>query len=159
MSAIPFRMTSLIRCSEGIQVRDEDGTVVGKSKVAGWNAISQVAVSRIATAFPCLTIPPLVLSQLEKTRLFAARPSLLIPANFGIPFGVERFYFITAFLLVCALAYVVLITISLMTALPCAIALFPQHGKLAVSGMEPEFQHLQRSNGKPVEVLTYNKGL
>lgn len=53
--------------SEGIDVYDEEGKSMGKSQKAGVSAITQVAISRILTNFPVLTIPPLVLSQWDKT--------------------------------------------------------------------------------------------
>ncbi|CAG8558225.1 8809_t:CDS:1, partial [Scutellospora calospora] len=43
-----------------------------------------VAISRILTNFPVLTIPPLMLSQLEKTRLLNNNPKFAIPINFGM---------------------------------------------------------------------------
>ncbi len=64
-------------------MRDEDGKLLGKSPTAGMHAVSQVAISRVATAFPALTLPPLILSQLEKTRLLQRHPRLSIPINFG----------------------------------------------------------------------------
>lgn len=73
-----------LHSSVGIEVQDEDGHVVGKSTSAGWLAVSQTAASRVATAFPALTLPPLVLSQLEKTSAFRAMPGLAIPVNLGI---------------------------------------------------------------------------
>ncbi|KAJ3079016.1 hypothetical protein HK100_010534, partial [Physocladia obscura] len=88
--------------SEGISVIDSNGEVVGKSQSAGWSAISQVAVSRVATAFPAVFLPSIIMGQLEKTKFLKSNPRLHAPVN--------------------------LITIcgSLMAALPCAIALFPQ---------------------------------
>ncbi|CAG8500940.1 2738_t:CDS:2 [Scutellospora calospora] len=53
----------------GIDVYDADGNNLGKSQKAGANAVGQVAISRILTNFPVLTIPPLILSQLEKRLL------------------------------------------------------------------------------------------
>jgi tricarboxylate carrier len=70
--------------TDGIDVCDEDGRVVGKSTAAGWRAVSQVAVSRVLTALPCLTLPPLVMSVFERTRLYARHRWLSFPLNFGI---------------------------------------------------------------------------
>ncbi|KAI3641591.1 hypothetical protein MIR68_000379 [Amoeboaphelidium protococcarum] len=118
--------------TEGIDIYDDRGNLAGKSQTAGMTAISQVAISRIATSLPCLTIPPLVLSRLEKYSFFTNSPTRLMAANLG------------------------LITICLMTALPCAIALFPQNGRLRVDQLEPELQ--KKLKGK-TRFVTYNKGL
>ncbi|KAI8067667.1 Tricarboxylate/iron carrier [Gilbertella persicaria] len=120
---------------DGIQVFDEHGTTYGKSKQAGLSAVSQVAISRILTNAPVLIIPPLLLSRLQRTRFIQQRPKLVMPLNFG------------------------LIALSLMTALPAAIAVFPQVGELQTSQMEKEFQDLEDVKGKPITKLYFNKGL
>ncbi|KAI9143280.1 Tricarboxylate/iron carrier [Paraphysoderma sedebokerense] len=121
--------------SLGITITDKDGKDLGKSKTAGVQAVSQVAISRIATSFPCLTIPPLVLSRFERMSYFKARPRLLMPLNFGLIAG------------------------SLMTALPCAIALFPQNAEVDAKSLEPKFHNLRDKNGNLIEKVYYNKGL
>ena len=68
---------------DGISVFDERGDEVGKSTVAGWTAVSQVALSRVASAFPALTLPPLIMAQLGKTRMLKSFPRLALPLNFG----------------------------------------------------------------------------
>ncbi|KAL7750020.1 Sideroflexin FSF1 [Sorochytrium milnesiophthora] len=120
---------------EGIAVQDEHGAVVGKSRRAGFQAVSQVAVSRIATALPCLTIAPLVMARLERTAFFRQRPRMLVPVNLGV------------------------IAASLMTALPCAIGLFPQQASIDVDKLESEFQQRQGSDGQELRRVYYNKGL
>ncbi|OBZ86247.1 putative mitochondrial transport protein fsf1 [Choanephora cucurbitarum] len=120
---------------EGIDVFDDQGHSVGKSKVAGFSAVSQVAISRILTNAPVLIIPPILLGRLQRTRWVQQRPGLVMPLNFG------------------------LIALSLMTALPAAIAVFPQIGTLETSKMEKEFQSLKDVHGNPVDRLYFNKGL
>lgn len=120
---------------DGINVFDEKGESYGKSKQAGLSAVSQVAISRILTNAPVLIIPPLLLGQLQKTKFVQQRPKLVVPLNFG------------------------LIALSLMTALPAAIAVFPQVGELETSQMEKEFQNLKDKTGKPINKLYFNKGL
>jgi hypothetical protein len=68
---------------DGIDVYNDEGISLGKSKKAGASAVGQVATSRILTLAPVLTIPPFVLSQLEKTNLLKKNPRLSIPFNFG----------------------------------------------------------------------------
>ncbi|KAI9250651.1 Tricarboxylate/iron carrier [Helicostylum pulchrum] len=120
---------------DGINVFTEDGEEVGKSKQAGLSAVSQVAISRMLTNAPVLILPPILLGRLEKTEFIKARPKLIVPLNFG------------------------LIALCLMTALPAAIAVFPQIGELQTESMEKEFQGLSDRHGKPITKLYYNKGL
>ncbi|CAO3671106.1 unnamed protein product [Rhizopus stolonifer] len=120
---------------DGIDVFTQQGENVGKSKTAGFSAVSQVAVSRVLTNAPVLIIPPVLLGHLQKTEFIKARPRLVTPINFG------------------------LIAFSLMTALPAAIAVFPQTGELNTRLMEKEFQDLKDKNGEPIQQLYYNKGL
>ncbi|CAB5192654.1 unnamed protein product [Rhizophagus irregularis] len=100
------------------------GISLGKSKKAGASAVGQVAISRVLTLAPVLTIPPFVLSQLEKTNLLKKNPRLSIPFNFGI------------------------ITITLMSALPLAIAAFPQKAVIDPMKLEQQFWDLKDKNGE-----------
>ncbi|KAI9223403.1 Tricarboxylate/iron carrier [Blastocladiella britannica] len=120
---------------EGIVVEDDEGVVRGKSPTAGWSAVSQVSVSRVATAAPCLVVPPLIMARVSGMRMFRHNPRWLAPVQLAVVAG------------------------SLMTALPCAIALFPQRARVPVTDLEPEFQGLRKANGDPVTHLYYNKGL
>lgn len=52
-----------------------------------------------------------------------------------------------------------IITACLYIGLGPAIAMFPQIGSIPTSSLEPEFQNLKTSAGKPVSALYYNKGL
>lgn len=122
--------------TEGIGVYDKQGQLLGKSQTAGWLAVSQVAISRVATSFPCLTLPPLIMSRLENTRLFRGSPTMSFVAN------------------------LTLITGAMMTALPAAVALFPQYGTVSVDKLEDRFHNLiDKSTGKRIEEVTYNKGI
>lgn len=121
--------------SEGIDVYDAEGNSMGKSQKAGISAISQVAISRILTNFPVLTIPPLVLSQWERTAWSQQYPKAVIPINLAV------------------------ISLCLMTALPLAIAAFPQYANVEVETLEERFWDLKDSKGERIKTLTYNKGL
>ncbi|KAF9326045.1 hypothetical protein BG006_010501, partial [Podila minutissima] len=121
--------------SEGIDVYDHEGKSVGKSQKAGMSAISQVAISRVLTNFPVLTIPPLVLSQWERTSWAQQYPKAVIPINLAV------------------------ISLVLMSALPLAIAAFPQYANVDVHTLEERFWNLKDSKGEPIKTLTYNKGL
>ncbi|KAI9295644.1 Tricarboxylate/iron carrier [Neoconidiobolus thromboides FSU 785] len=115
---------------EGIHVYDKDGNIVGKSKVAGAHAIGQVAVSRVLTAFPALLLPPMILSVLEKKSFLKNNPRLFIPINAA------------------------LVAASLLTALPAAIAVFPQRSPISIEKLESEFKTLTKERQ-----LYFNKGL
>lgn len=57
------------------------------------------------------------------------------------------------------LHWIGLIGLSLMTALPAAIAVFPQRGSLKTESMEEEFRNLRDKDGNKIDTLFYNKGL
>ncbi|KAI8898758.1 Tricarboxylate/iron carrier [Globomyces pollinis-pini] len=120
---------------DGIIVQDKDGNNLGRSPNAGANAISQVAISRIATAAPALFLPGLIMSQLEKTTFLKRNPRLNLPLN------------------------LVTVSASLLVALPCAIALFPQVASLEVNKLEPQFQNLKDKKGNPIDKVFFNRGL
>jgi hypothetical protein len=135
-SVFTFNYNLLQTCnSEGIDVYDHEGKSVGKSQKAGMSAITQVAISRVLTNFPVLTIPPLVLSQWERTSWAQQYPKAVIPINLAV------------------------ISLVLMSALPLAIAAFPQYANVDVNTLEERFWNLKDSKGKPIKTLTYNKGL
>ena len=48
---------------------------------------------------------------------------------------------------------------QLLAFMPPSIAVFPQKATLPVTDLEPEFQGLTDSKGRPVTQLTFNKGL
>jgi hypothetical protein len=68
---------------DGIEVKDASGRVVGKSRHAGLSAVSQVAFTRVLTCLPILTLPPLTMHALRKTRLLRRYPRLEMPFNLG----------------------------------------------------------------------------
>jgi len=47
---------------------------------------------------------------------------------------------------------------SLMTALPCAIAIFPQVASISVDRLEDQFKKMN-SDGSPITEVYYNRGL
>uniref|UniRef100_T1JJ32 Sidoreflexin n=1 Tax=Strigamia maritima TaxID=126957 RepID=T1JJ32_STRMM len=115
--------------SQGIEVVDNDGNVVGTSKKAAAKALQEVAVTRAFLPAPILLIPPLILTQLEKTKWLKAHPRWHLPIN------------------------TFLVLISFGSALPIAISIFPQMSKIKKEHLEPEFR------SSAYDVLYYNKGL
>jgi len=120
---------------QGISVSDENGKELGKSKKAGLYALSQVAFSRVATSFPCLLFPPLIMNYVDKTNFIKKSPAFRQPINLGV------------------------ITLLLFTALPAAVAIFPQRASISPKKLEAEFHNLKDNKGKPLDVVYYNKGL
>eukprot|EP01133_Synstelium_polycarpum_P015226 gene15226-18017_t len=119
----------------GIEVKDKDGVVHGKSKVAGKLAVAKVAASRVATSFPALLLPPIVMSFVEKLAFIQKYPKVKLPINLAIIGAIFN------------------------TSLPAAIALFPQESTVSSDDLEPEFQGLKDKNGNPIKEFIYNKGL
>jgi len=120
---------------EGIDVKDKNGDVVGKSPKAGILACSQVASSRVMTALPCLTFPPIIMGVLEKTKFVRSNPGSITGLNLAV------------------------IAVMLSTALPVAVAMYPQQVSISPQKLETKFHNLRDKNGKPITELYFNRGL
>ncbi|XP_031654282.1 sideroflexin-5 isoform X2 [Oncorhynchus kisutch] len=116
--------------SEGIDVLDGNGNVVGSSKIAAKHAIMETAFTRVVLPMPIFVLPPIIMSYLEKLPFLQTNRRLLLPIH----------------------SLVCLATFSL--SLPLAISLFPQMSQIEVSQLEPEIAMATNS-----KVVTYNKGL
>uniref|UniRef100_A0A671W3A6 Sideroflexin 5a n=1 Tax=Sparus aurata TaxID=8175 RepID=A0A671W3A6_SPAAU len=88
--------------SEGVSVLDDNGNVVGTSKVAARHALLETALTRMVLPMPILVLPPLIMTALEKLPLLQRHRRLVLPVH----------------------SLVVLAAFGL--ALPLAISLFPQ---------------------------------
>ncbi|XP_077958109.1 sideroflexin-5b isoform X1 [Gasterosteus aculeatus] len=116
--------------SEGIDVLDDNGNVVGSSKIAARHAITETAFTRVVLPMPIFVLPPIIMSYLERLRFLQSNRRLLLPVH----------------------SLVCLVTFGL--SLPVAISLFPQMSQIEVSCLEPEI-----AMATDCKVLTYNKGL
>ncbi|XP_070776137.1 sideroflexin-5a [Enoplosus armatus] len=117
--------------SEGISVLDDNGNVVGTSKVAARHALLETALTRVVLPMPILVLPPMIMAVLEnRLPLLQRRRRLVLPVHS----------------LVCLAAFGL--------ALPLAISLFPQMSQISVNQLEPEIA--MATNCK---IVTYNKGL
>uniref|UniRef100_A0A3Q4ALM2 Uncharacterized protein n=1 Tax=Mola mola TaxID=94237 RepID=A0A3Q4ALM2_MOLML len=118
--------------SEGIDVLDGQGNVVGSSKIAARHAIMETAFTRVVLPMPIFVLPPIIMSYLERfvLRFLQSNRRLMLPIH----------------------SLVCLLTFGL--SLPVAISLFPQMSQIAVSRLEPEI-----AVTTDCEVVTYNKGL
>jgi sideroflexin-2 len=124
----------------GIDVEDDKGNVVGKSRLAAATGISQVVLSRITMAAPGMLILPVIMERFERINWFK-RLSVL-----HAPFQVM--------MVGCFLIFMV----------PTACGLFPQRASLAASTIqrfEPKFyEELEKKiGGKIPERVYFNKGL
>jgi len=116
---------------------DENGQAVegGKSQAAGLRALVQTSISRLVPAFVALIFPPAIMAQFEKIPAVKTNALLNKCLNLGV------------------------ITSMLFTALPVAIALFPQISAVPTSKLESRYHNLKDKNGSPITTLYYNKGL
>lgn len=122
----------------GIDIQDENGNNVGKSRVAAAKGISQVILSRITMCAPGMLILPVVMEKLEKNKLFR-RVSFL-----HAPFQVT--------VVGCFLTVMV----------PTACALFPQTASLSTNViriLEPDFYAQIKKKGSIPAKVYFNKGL
>uniref|UniRef100_A0A8C3EB65 Sideroflexin 5 n=1 Tax=Corvus moneduloides TaxID=1196302 RepID=A0A8C3EB65_CORMO len=115
---------------EGIDVLDNNGNIVGSSRVAAKHALLETALTRVVLPMPILVLPPIIMSVLEKTSLLRSRPRMILPVQS----------------LVCLAAFGL--------ALPLAISLFPQMSEIETSQLEPEIAMATTS-----KTVVYNKGL
>ncbi|XP_068799945.1 sideroflexin-5 isoform X5 [Struthio camelus] len=115
---------------EGIDVLDNNGNLVGSSRIAAKHALLETALTRVVLPMPILVLPPIIMSILEKTSLLRSRPRMILPVQS----------------LVCLAAFGL--------ALPLAISLFPQMSEIETSRLEPEIALATTS-----KTVVYNKGL
>lgn len=116
--------------SEGIDVLDYNGNVVGSSRIAAKHAIMETAFTRVVLPMPIFVLPPIIMSYLERLQFLQKNRRLLLPIH----------------------SAVCLVTFAL--SLPVAISLFPQMSQIEVSRLEPEI-----AMATDCKVVTYNKGL
>ncbi|XP_035769000.1 sideroflexin-5b [Neolamprologus brichardi] len=116
--------------SEGVDVLDNNGNVVGSSRIAARHAIMETAFTRVVLPMPIFVLPPIIMSYLERLRFLQSNRRLLLPIH----------------------SAVCLVTFGL--SLPVAISLFPQMSQIEVSCLEPEI-----AMATDCKVVTYNKGL
>lgn len=122
----------------GIDIHDEQGNIVGKSRLAAVKGICQVVVSRIVMCAPGMLVLPMIMESLEKFKVFRRVSFLHGPFQ------------------------VVAVGCFLTVMVPTACALFPQTASLDTKTMEifePEFRyHLTKNENIPQKVF-FNKGL
>uniref|UniRef100_A0A182JND0 Sidoreflexin n=1 Tax=Anopheles christyi TaxID=43041 RepID=A0A182JND0_9DIPT len=123
----------------GIGIEDENGNVVGSSRLAAAKGIAQVVFSRIAMCAPGMLILPVIMERLEQYQSF--RRIAILHAPFQV----------------------LVVGCFLTVMVPTACALFPQKAELSTSVMklvEPEFyEEMRKKNERIPELVYFNKGL
>ncbi|XP_064545905.1 sideroflexin-2 [Drosophila montana] len=135
---IPFmRQNEII---SGIEVKNDDGKVVGQSRLAAVKGISQVITSRIVMAAPGMLLLPIIMQRLEKMPAYKRMKWINAPFQ--------------TLMVGCFLCFMV----------PAACAIFPQECSLSTSTMrnfEPGLfkDMVNRTAGKVPDRVYFNKGL
>lgn len=120
---------------KGITIETADGQDAGLSGNAAIEAIKQVVPSRVGMAAPAMFIPPVIMSQLEKSATFIKNPWLKAPAT-------------------------VLLTGACLTfSTPLCCALFPQKAAIKLGELEPALQESVKLKFPGQSTFYYNKGL
>ncbi|KAL2720108.1 sideroflexin-1-like [Vespula squamosa] len=128
----------LMRITElhnGIDLQNESGIEVGKSKSAAQKAIATVALSRILMASPSMVLSPIIMNYIEKQNLLQKIKWVSAPIQ------------------------VIICGICLTFATPLCCALFVQRVPISVDKLEPEVQEEIRSRDPTIQTVYYNKGL
>ncbi|XP_071946954.1 sideroflexin-2-like [Antedon mediterranea] len=120
----------------GIEVYDENGKELGKSKKAAQKGISQVVISRITMAAPGMCILPVIMERLLKYNWFRSVPLLHAPFQ------------------------VLAVGASLLIMTPTACSIFPQTCTMDVNKIEPELaESIRQQFGDKISKVYFNKGL
>lgn len=120
---------------KGVHVFNEDGEFVGKSRRCGALAVASCVAGRVFAAAPILILPPLVVARLERRPVLAGRPWLRVPLLLA------------------------LVGTAIQFSVPLTFGLFRQTAQLDAALLEPELAAATRRDGRPVRLVTYNKGI
>lgn len=128
--------TRMDEIRNGIKVMDKEGNNLGVSIAAGRLAVWKTVTTRsMFLPIIVLGIPPIGLGLLSSTNIIVLGTASAITAE------------------------VLLICLSMGTALPCALALLPQTMSLDCSSLEPKFHDLKDKNGNAITHVYASKGL
>lgn len=120
---------------DGVDVKDEDGKVHGRSQKAAQEGIGKCCAARVIWNIPATGIVPVVFSMYSRSSFNTRFPKLSVPMH--------------TFMITCGVA---------MGVFP-GQALFTQNSEIAPTALEPQFHACKRADGTPVKTFTYNKGL
>ena len=141
----PFAAVAMANCfnmglmrqseyTEGINVKDEDGDIIGKSKIAGGIGLATCVAGRVMAAAPSLVFPGAFQNFATKTFLKSS-PILHMP-----------FFIVT-----------ILATIQI--TVPLGLGAFKQYTSLPVNEIEKDFTGLKTKTGKEVNTVYFNRGI
>ena len=133
LNAYFMRQSELDKGIEVFDPEDHD-QVVGISKVAAKKAVMETAISRYVL---CVTLflPALALYGIERAHLMPRNRILCTALELSLFFG------------------------ELYLAVPLAIALYPQYGKVSEQDIEPSLRVWKNQQGHHLKEFMYNKGL
>ncbi|CAO4383887.1 unnamed protein product [Caenorhabditis nigoni] len=134
-NAINIPMMRRGELTDGIDILDENGQVIGQSPGVAKSAISQVVVSRVFMATPTFAFIPVVVNALEKRPYFKANPKMFLPLQ------------------------TILCGLVLSVSTPVGCALFPQLTPVTFDQIEPELAEKLKNLPNPPKQLYCNKGL
>ena len=126
--------TRMPELRDGVPITAPDGTPLGTSKLAAQSAVTNTVLSRnvLLPIFPML-LPPLLSAALRSVVPLGAVGAIAAETTF--------------------------VAGASATALPMAIAVFPQEMQIPTSALEPEFREAKDASGRRVEHVLCNKGL
>ncbi|CAI2337397.1 unnamed protein product [Caenorhabditis sp. 36 PRJEB53466] len=138
-NAINIPMMRSNEVTEGMELRDENDELVGKSRQMAVLSISQVTLSRIAMAMPYMVMTPIIMNRITRTAYYRTRPWMQKYSEIPIQ--------------------TILAGLGLYFTTPLCCALFPQKSSIEVSKLEESVQKDILSRRNPPKVVYYNKGL
>ena len=120
---------------EGVEVMDEDGVVLGKSKKAGIIGVGTTIAGRVLSTLAPLTFTPVFHGKLMGSTFGKRNPVLDKPS------------------------LLLIITAMIGGTVPFALGVFKQHTSWNVNVLEERFSGLKRVDGRPVVEACWNRGM
>ncbi|EFC43915.1 predicted protein [Naegleria gruberi] len=120
--------------TQGITVWDQDGTVYGKSAVAGRMGVAQTITSRILLIAPSMIVQPILMNSLEARGILKSAMSK-------------------------QLTNLAMLTVFIGLFLPLGIGIYPQISPVSATELEPQFHNITNTKGEKVNTFYFNKGL
>ncbi|PIC43517.1 hypothetical protein B9Z55_004224 [Caenorhabditis nigoni] len=138
-NAINIPMMRSNEITDGMELKDENDNLVGRSRKMAVLSIAQVTMSRIAMAMPYMVLTPIIMNRITRTAYYRTRPWMQKYSEIPIQ--------------------TVLAGIGLYFTTPLCCALFPQKSEIEVSKLEKNVQLEISKLPNPPKTVFYNKGL
>eukprot|EP00615_Pteridomonas_danica_P002779 CAMPEP_0114359106 /NCGR_PEP_ID=MMETSP0101-20121206/22772_1 /TAXON_ID=38822 ORGANISM="Pteridomonas danica, Strain PT" /NCGR_SAMPLE_ID=MMETSP0101 /ASSEMBLY_ACC=CAM_ASM_000211 /LENGTH=284 /DNA_ID=CAMNT_0001502491 /DNA_START=88 /DNA_END=942 /DNA_ORIENTATION=- len=120
---------------DGVDVKDEDGLVHGRSQTAAKEGIAKCCAARVIWNIPATGVVPFAFAIYSRSSFNTRFPRISVPVHTAM------------------------ITVGVAMGVFPGQALFTQNSEIAPSALEPQFLNCKRADGSPVRTFTYNKGL